>query len=199
MRARDNPFRTQRLHRLAYRAPDFEWQALLDRLGALRGRGVLLGPCGSGKSTLLRQLAGRLEARGLAARHQRLDPDDPARAHRQARRMAAGAGPGIALLVDGADRLPAWRWWMLRWQARHAAVLVATTHRPGRLPTLRRCATDPSLLRRLVAELDPGERLHEAEARRLLAAHGGNLRDVFWALYDRRAALDRPDGAQATR
>jgi hypothetical protein len=187
MRARDNPFRVERLHSLGYRAPGFDWSRLLDRLARQGGRGALRGPCGSGKSTLLRQLAPRLEARGLTVVRQRLHRDDPAAAWRQARRLAAGATRGVALLIDGADRVSRWRWRWLRWCARRASVLVATTHVSGRLPTLHRCVADPALLTDLVAELEPGAAPDLPRARRLLRAHDGNVRDVLRHFYDRRS------------
>jgi hypothetical protein len=62
--------------------------------------------------------------------------------------------------------------------------VIATSHRPGRLPLLRRHRTSPALLAELVAELDPAG--HDAEA--LWRDHGGNLRECLRALYDRRAA-----------
>jgi hypothetical protein len=57
---------------------------------------------------------------------------------------------------------------------------VITTHRPGLLPTLFVCRTDPHLLNELVAELS-GELMASPT---LWASHHGNLRLAFRELYD---------------
>jgi hypothetical protein len=87
-------------------------------------------------------------------------------------------------VVDGAQELsrPAWAW--LRRRSRAAAGLVVTSHRPGLLPTLVECTTDPVLLgeliRQLVAEGRPEDPPPEALHRR----HRGNLRLALRELYD---------------
>ena len=52
IRARDNPFRADRVQSLPYRLMDTTWDALLDRLAALRYRAAIVGPEGSGKTTV---------------------------------------------------------------------------------------------------------------------------------------------------
>ena len=190
MRARDNPFRSERVESLAYRAPGFDWARLLARLAAQGGRGAIRGPQGSGKTTLLHELGERLEGAGYTVRRLRPDPDDRSLARRQLRELTTGLGPDVALLLDGADRLGWSQWQALRRGSREAAVLVVTTHRSGRLPTLYRCSTSVELLRELVAELAPVEMLPEARgdddwASALYARAGGNLRLALRELYDR--------------
>ncbi len=180
MRACENPFASHRIEALRYRLSDAEWARLLARLDQFGGRGSVIGRHGSGKTTLLEELGARLADRGLVVRLVRLDgcgpsgPGGPAASH------------GEAMLVDGADRLGplAWRW--LRVRARKAAVLVVTSHREGRLPTLHRCSTSPALLSGLVAELvgGPPER-HRELAEVLHLRHGGDVRAALRELYDR--------------
>ena len=63
--------------------------------------------------------------------------------------------------------------------------LVITTHAPGRLPTLYTCETSRETLDALLGQLVPGcdDALRE-QAHGLYALHGGNLREVFFGLYE---------------
>ena len=91
-------------------------------------------------------------------------------------------------MLDGAEQPGVLSWRLFRWHARRAGGLLITTHRAGRLPTLHRCATTPALLRELVAAL--GENIDDAEAARLHARHGGNLREALRELYDRHGGAE---------
>jgi polynucleotide 5'-kinase involved in rRNA processing len=73
VRARDNPFRTERVLRVRFRLPSGTWDDLLARFEALGRRAAIVGPQGSGKTTLLEDLAPRLRARGYSIRELRLD------------------------------------------------------------------------------------------------------------------------------
>ena len=187
MRARDNPFRTERTDNLRYRAPGFSWTELLARLDAQGGRGALRGAQGSGKSTLLRELGHRLANLGLEVRRLRPSLDDRRLARSQLRELVEGAGPRTALLLDGADRVGPIEWSRLRRAARPAGILVITTHREGRLPTLYRCATSVALLGELAAELVPPARLTSVCLSDLFVRQQGNIRTALRALYDRFA------------
>ncbi len=184
MRAADNPYRVSRTDALEYRATGFCWSALLERLAASGGRGAIRGPHGSGKSTLLRGLAPRLREQGAAVHHLRPDPDDIERAERQLARLESTIAEGDAVLLDGADRLPARRWRRLQAAAAPAAWLVVTTHRRGRLPTLHRCRPTVELLAGLLTELD-AEAAHDA--RGLFRRHGGDLRAALRECFDAAA------------
>ena len=186
LRAADNPFRVERLEALRYRAPGFDWAALLARLEKQGGRGALRGVEGSGKTTLLHELGDRLATQGREVRRLRPDLDDRRLAASQLQEFATGAGPSMALLLDGADRVGALAWRRLLRAARGAAVLVVTTHREGRLPTLHRCRTSPALLAELIDELAPLG-LGGEGAVALFARSDGNVRRALRTLYDRAA------------
>jgi hypothetical protein len=185
LRARDNPFATERVLRERYRLDEAGWTELLKKWERLGRRGALVGPHGSGKTTLLEDLAVRLERDRWRVVWVRLSAEFPRLPERCDAGFFAGLGTKDVVLVDGAEQLGAVAWWRFRWRVRKAGGLVITTHRAGRLGTLRRCETTPALLRELVEAL--GETLSVGEAERLHAAHRGNVREVLRELYDERA------------
>jgi len=171
--------------------------SIVDSFYAAGRRGAVVGPHGSGKTTLLESLAPAVAARGDEVRLLTL--------------RDAGAGfPRIALLrltrstvlfVDGYEQLGWWRRLRLgRAVARAGAGLLATAHAPlsditlshksARLPTLYTTATSPAsaarLVRRLLDEHAPASAfaIDDEEIARRLAAHGGDMRELFFGLYD---------------
>jgi hypothetical protein len=189
--ARDNPFRTARIGSLAFRHPRLSFDAVAGDLESLELRAEIVGPHGSGKTTLLGQLGGHLEREGFAVHRWRLFADRRPPPSRTLVREASGFGPRDVLLVDGAGHLSRPTWWRVARAARGAGGLVITAHESGRLPTLLETRTDLALLASLTREL-VGTRASALEATlsELFDAHGGNLRDVFLALYDLAAAGD---------
>jgi hypothetical protein len=189
-RPRDNPFAAGRLAALAYRPASGDPEALLDRLAAQGRRGALVGPEGHGKSTLLAELARRLAGRGLSPRSLTIARDRPL-ARGALSRFLAAAGPGVALVVDGAGHLGRRDRWRLRRAGRHAAALLVSAHHPGLVPTLAVCTTSPALLDELVRDLlgsrEPPVPLPSSSD--LYARHGGNLRTALLELYDRCAGI----------
>ncbi len=183
--ARQNPFRVNRVLSLRYRLDALGWRDLLDRWAELGQRAALVGPKGSGKTTLLEELEQRLEARGwhlvpLRLRH------DRRRLNAADWRRLQDAGPRHLVTVDGVEQLSWWRWHQLSKHSQRAGGLIVTSHTPGRLPTLRRHQTDPSLLHALVTELvgtAQAARL-APELEQLFEQHQGNLRDCLRSLYD---------------
>jgi hypothetical protein len=190
MRARDNPFRTDRVLEVRYRLLHGTWDELLSKLEALRYRAAIVGPQGSGKTTLLEDLSPRLQARGYTVRELRLDTGTPRFAPGFLDRFVPSLAPRDVILFDGAEQLGAFAWRSFERRTRAAAGLVLTLHRPGRLPTLVETSTSPELLASLVEQILGDE---AGEVREILpelyARHGGNLRDALRELYDRYAGL----------
>jgi hypothetical protein len=185
VRAKDNLFATDRVLRERYRLDDAGWAELLARWKRLGFRGALVGAHGSGKTTLLEDMAARLEREGWRPVWVRLSAEFP--------RLPASCDAGFfgklgekdVVLLDGAEQLGPVAWRIFRYRVRNAGGLVITTHRAGRLRTLRRCETTPELLKELVASL--GETLSAEDAARLHGRHRGNVREALRELYDRWA------------
>ena len=185
MRARDNPFRTERILQVRYRLQGITWAELVGRCEILGYRAALVGPQGSGKTTLLEDLEPRLRERGFGTPFLRLNAEqrkvNPDFVNPLFDRLTAND----ILLVDGAEQMHplAWRWF--QWRTRRLAGLLITTHRGGRLPTLWECRTSSALLAGIAAELlavrteTLGER---ADA--LFRRHGGDLRHALRDWYN---------------
>ena len=181
-------------------APGQSAAGLLERLRAADWRGEIVGPHGSGKSTLLATLlaAARLAGQPCLAvtlRYgQRRLPCDFLGA---ARCMAAQKDrvPAVPLLaVDGYEQLGRWHRFLLGRLCRRRLGLVVTSHHPVGLPALCHTAVDPALAWRVVERLQAGSPplVDGADVAERLAAHGGNLRETLFDLYDlfaRRLAM----------
>lgn len=190
IKARENPFASDRIENLAFRFPDgVTWEALLERLEANQYCGAIVGSQGSGKTTLLEQLVPQLEARGFRPEIFRLRPETSMREkERLPERLRQIEKPGF-ILLDGAEQLSTRLWLPVRSAASRAAGFIVTVHRVSRLPVLFECVTDPMLLDELVEDLTGG-RLPAKEAPNLFARHSGNLRDALRELYDRWAGIE---------
>jgi hypothetical protein len=181
----DNPFAVHRVLAQRYRFDEAGWEKLFARLEAQNRRGALVGPKGTGKTTLLEDLSQRLVAQGRSVVMLRLSTDPQVDERCRFNAVLANVTRESFVLLDGAEQLSATAWWQFRFQIRHAAGVVVTTHRGGRLPLLHRCETSPALLNELVCAL--GATLSPADAAALHRRHRGNLRAALRELYDLHA------------
>lgn len=189
VKARDNPFRVERVRTFRYRPLDSSWDELLQRLERAEFRGALVGPEGSGKTTLLEDIAERLQSLGRPSRWLQIRRETRRDGGRLVDQFLQAALTEDVLLVDGVEQLGPMDWRRLRRGSRVHAGLVITTHAPGRLATLIECRTSVRLLEQMVAELAPEaiERLRPG-LRALFARHAGNVRLCLRELYDCVAA-----------
>lgn len=186
MKARENPFRTERVHRVGYRLVDMTWDELFARLEELNHRAAIVGPHGFGKTTLLETLGSKLRERGRRTHFVRLNESRPKLTRDELTALAEAIEPADILLVDGAEQMSRLSWMKFTRKTAHAEGVIVTVHRPGLFPTLYECRTSSETLRWLVAEITEGERALDAPtACDLHEKHDGNLRDVVRELYDR--------------
>src|SRR5262245_60908070 len=150
MKARDNPFRSDRVLSIRYRFQDLTWDQLIQRLAEMNYRGALVGPQGSGKTTLLEDLEPALLAHGFETKWLRLDQSTRQLSFATVKTFLSTIAKGDIILFDGAEQLPRLAWEQFKIKSRQAAGLIITTHNPGRLPTLLECVTHPSLLQDIV-------------------------------------------------
>jgi hypothetical protein len=154
---------------------------LIDRLQQHGCWGQIIGPHGSGKSTLLATLLPDLNARGPVVMvelhtNQRGFPQLP------------WTRDGVLLVVDGYEQLS---WWMRKRIERQCRKwdrgLLVTAHKNLGLPTLSCTNVTPAMASMLIDRLlqQNGRTLIEKlDLSRRLDRHRGNLRELFFELYD---------------
>ena len=187
MKARDNPFRTERLLSIRYRFQDSTaWQGLIERLAQLEYRAAIVGPEGFGKTTLQEDLDTRLQAEGRQTRWLRLNRNNRSIASELIEKFLHLSSTSEILFVDGAEQIKPMAWTrFLKKTVKHAG-LVITTHKPGRLPTLYECHVTPDLLKNIVATLSPKQfENRNGLLDEIFTCYRGNIRLCLLELYDR--------------
>jgi hypothetical protein len=189
-----NPFATcwTRPGAIAYQFPDGQSATqLVARLAAQQWRGAIIGPHGSGKSTLLETLKPELRTGGfhvqfitLRGRERRL-PGHFFDELPERRSIA---------VIDGYEQL-GWldRSRLDRCCRRRGIGLLVTAHCETNIATLIRLMPDRKLVQNLVAALttQSSTPITPADVAASHAIHGGNVREVFFDLYDRHETRRR--------
>ena len=156
--------------------------AVAKRLAASGWSGQIVGPHGSGKSTLLADLIAELRQQGRAVHYVAVGPQ------RAISARPAKLCRGDVLTVDGFDQLGWWdRWWIARRCRASRCGLVVTSHRLLAMPILVRTAPNLVTVQRLVDVLTKGVRnvVTTSDIAASYVKHNGNVREIFFDLYDR--------------
>jgi hypothetical protein len=183
-----NPFSTRRVRpgALPFRFPPGKCaDALVERLQENGWRGQIVGPHGSGKSALLAALAEAL--RRIGRRNFLVELHDGQRRIPRPMRPTDALAPGSVVIVDGYEQLSAWsRFRLRRFCRRRRLGLVVTAHVSVGFPDLYRTSTGLALVARLVDDLlgDEASRIAAHEVEERFRSHEGNVREVFFDLYD---------------
>jgi uncharacterized MnhB-related membrane protein len=190
-----NPFATcwTRPGAISFRFVDGESiESLVARLHAADGWGEIVGPHGSGKSTLLAAIEPELAAVGWDVA--RITLRDGQRYLPRWWLQAALSKKRPLVMIDGYEQLSWLSRALVKWRCHNAAAgLLVTSHEPTRPQTLYRTRVDAELAQSLVSTLT-AERFSPITAADVAASHachGSNLRELFFALYDRHEALSR--------
>jgi hypothetical protein len=184
-----NPFATRftRPGAIGYLFPP--GQSVVGVLDLLRNNhwwGEIIGPHGSGKSSLVAELLPLLEATGRRVALYSLHQGD--RTLPLSKADVAAWNAETQVVVDGYEQLSWWSKRRLQSQVKaQKAGLLITAHQPMGLPPL--FATEPTLAlaRQIVAELvktDQDQALTDADVAAAFTAHGANLREMLFSLYD---------------
>jgi hypothetical protein len=159
---------------------------LVERLRRQAWWGQVVGPHGSGKSTLLAALLPELQRQGQTTRAVRLSQEQ--------RRLPGDFWDSVEvqsrqlLIIDGFEQMG----FLLRRRLkalcrRQGHGLVITSHRGLGLPGLYRTGVTAALACRVLEALlseDQRRALEPLDISGALRAHRGNLREVFFELYD---------------
>jgi GTPase SAR1 family protein len=185
MRARDNPFSSERIDRVCFRPQGQSWRQIMVSLARLGFRASIVGPHGSGKTIMLESLVPRLKERGYSIKLLRLSSARPKIPKGWLKSISRNRDLRNILIVDGADQMGPVSWLFLKHISRRAGGLIVATHCKGMLPVLLECTTSPHLLNEIVTDLvgEEAAPLRDTNAM-LFAKHKGNLRSALRELYD---------------
>ncbi len=184
----DNPFSAGRFSagRLRYRFPTGHSAEKLVRRWEEAGReGEIVGPHGSGKSTLLADIIPVLERRGRDV--SLIELHDGATTIPLSYPELKTVSPSHDLLVDGYEQLS---WWgrvrLRRFVRNRRCGILVTAHRSIGFPPVYCTGVDLELAGNLVSDLASYQwcRQHARQIELAVWRHNGNLREVFFDLYD---------------
>ncbi len=185
MKARDNPFRSERIEAIRFRPQGLTWDQILERLERLEYRASVVGPKGSGKTTMLEGLAWKLVDLGSPVRMARAGPTQSSGLGEELSLLFEDLTIGGIVILDEADQLERRAWTEFQRISHSARGLIISGHTQARLPCLIECTTSPELLYEIVCELVGDDaRSIQDDIPQLLRKHHGNIRAALRDLYD---------------
>lgn len=183
MKAKDNPFNTERILKIRYFISPREFNGLFEKLRTLNYRCAIVGSEGAGKTTLMEDMEDSLCSMGfnikklLLTREKRVFPFD------FINHFFKSLTPDDIILFDGAEQMNWLSWQIFKRKTHKSGGLIITSHIYGLLPTLYEAGTSPEILRDIV-KLLLGEEVKKNEVSELYDRHRGNIREALRELYD---------------
>ena len=157
-------------------------------------RGSIVGPHGSGKSTLVASIILVLGARRPETKIHQLRFSTDQLASRSLKRSIADWTRSSIVILDGYEQLRFWSRLMVEWAARLRSIsILATAHQPLRgfetvWETSVNNASSRWVVEQLLQQTGPlkgaDELLQSEDWARSRAAHGQNLRESLFDMYD---------------
>jgi len=193
-----NPFSTRFIQPGAIAYQCFEGSSVSDLaerfLQLTSKRGSIVGPHGSGKSTLVASMIPILGARRPETKIHQLRFSTDQLASRSLKRSIAEWTRSSVVILDGYEQLGFWSRQMVEWAARSRSIsILATSHQPLRgFETVWETSVDDASSRWVVEQLlqqsgpsnGSNELLESEDWARSRAAHGQNLRESLFDMYD---------------
>lgn len=189
MKAKDNPYRVERIHSLPFLFTDQDFAQFYQVVKDHNFRGAIVGPHGSGKTTLVENLIKEFQSRRIPVTHCRLQDDGKSANESRLRKWIDQASFSSILILDSAGLLGWWRWRSLFKESAKYKGLIITTHHPGRLITLIKTKPTFETLLSVIAHLeliDPPSKSYLID---LFKKHRGNIRECLRELYDEFARV----------
>lgn len=184
MRAKDNPYRVEKVDSLPYVFADQDLACFYEHVKTHGYRGAIVGPHGSGKTTLLADLMQEFERFEIRYTHSRLRDDGYFENRQRLQKWIRSAPQESVLILDSAGLLKWWQWRSLQRKSQEFRGFLITSHVRGRLTTLIECHPKFETLKILIDRLDVVPKPSEKILKSLFTKHHGNIRDCLRELYD---------------
>lgn len=158
---------------------------LIESLRHQNWQGEIVGPHGSGKSTLIQSLIQGLRGMGRSERLITLHSGE-------SRLPVSGAdlqtwGADTQVIIDGYEQLGGWtRTLINRVCSRQGCGLLVASHETVGLPLLVQTSPSLEVIQEIVRDIQPCTplRVFDRDVELSFHRHGGNVREVFFELYD---------------
>lgn len=194
MKARRNPFRSDRVEAFRYRLTEQQWEVLRRRFEDLGRRAAIVGPHGTGKTVLTEDFRARLEADGVPTTILRFHDRFSRRDRLVLRDRLSALPPRTVIILDGGELLPRRIWRRLSASLDSGNGILTTLHHPRQLPVLFETRPQLEIARELIRSM-LGRPLHPEECASVderFTRAGGNIRDVVRSFYLEYAGLPVP-------
>ncbi|MFZ5805782.1 MAG: hypothetical protein ACOY3I_01050 [Verrucomicrobiota bacterium] len=180
MKARQNPFRLEKLCQVRLRLPCGEIDDVIQRWQAFQWRGAIIGPHGSGKTRLLDAIQKHMHQSGVPTL--KIFLNDRNKKIPWAQMLFS---PNSVVFIDGAEQIGGKQWKILAWFLRRNRGVLITSHQEGRFSTVIQMTPSLNLLKEIVKELSGTETFFdEDDFEFLFEKHHGNVREALRECYD---------------